>query len=79
MINDLFLDGMIPLIDWIGSSLDGLFPFIFYLFALGVPIYFLIMWYIKKKKVYAYIGGFTSIPMIVFLIWFYLAISALGS
>lgn len=78
MIGDLYLDFLFP---GLNISFDigwDLFPFAFHIFAIGVPIYFLVKWFVKKDKFYLYTAMISTIPFILFMIWLFIALSALG-
>ncbi|MFP4479218.1 MAG: hypothetical protein ACLFPM_07275 [Candidatus Izemoplasmatales bacterium] len=76
-MNDLYFNGNIFDFDWFSNTLDFLSPFVFHLFAIGVPIYFLLRWIITKDKHLLYISMLSTIPFILFIIWLYFALKAL--
>lgn len=78
MIWDLYIEFLFPDINLTFNITFDLFPFIFHFFAIGVPIYFFVKWFIKKDKYFLYISMITTIPFILFLIWLFFALRALG-
>gem|GEM_PF-2558461 len=78
MIWDLYIEFLFPNLDISFNIGWDLFPFIFYVFAIGVPIYFFIKWLLKKDKYYLYASMISTIPFILFIIWLFFALSALG-
>jgi len=57
---------------------EGWIHYIFYVLAIFVPMYIFLQWLFKKKRLYLYLTGLTSLPIVVFGIWFIYMIKALG-